>query len=156
MLLPSTIKITYLWKTTGQGNSNQTFHFSFNAKRNEVWWNCWRQMGRPNNKPINHQQKANVFALLCWLMVVLLWWPPLKKIENLFALLLRQFAPFIEWIQWTAAQVGSAWVSFAPFPFLFKKSMGSIQPLYSATSSPRNQFHVFVHSSQKHSIMITR
>ena len=28
--------------------------------------------------------------------------------------------------------------------------------LYEATSSPRNQFHVFVHSSQKHSIMITR
>lgn len=24
-----------------QGNSNQTFHFSFNAKRNEVWWNCF-------------------------------------------------------------------------------------------------------------------
>ena len=41
------------------------------------WWNG--SMGRPINQPINHQQKANVFALLCWLMVDCFGWPPHKS-----------------------------------------------------------------------------
>ena len=98
-----------------------------------------QQIIKSNNKPINHQQKANVFALLCWLMVVL------SLIVDLWVVW-RAGSPInhsIPWIQFNAIEFIENWIGWLA-PLLLRRNSSSSLSLLFHQSNQLTSFNQFI------------